>query len=109
MILVALVPLAILNYYWYRSTESSLQQAAESRQVVLTNSDAYRVNQYMNDKVSALIIHSQSTGVFSLQINTAKQDLQRLLNQDGDITQLTLTNSKGISVLAINRKGSVPA
>lgn len=108
MIVVALLPLVVLNYYWYRSTESSLQTAAESSQIILKNSDVYRVNQYMNDKVSALIIHSQSPSVYNLQLATAKQDLQGLLNQDSDITQLTLTNSRGMSVLSLNRKGSLP-
>jgi signal transduction histidine kinase len=108
LLLVALIPMGLLSVYWYRTTQISLRSDAVASQKIQTQSDSYRVDQYMTDKVNALIIHSQATSVQSFIITPATKDLQSLLQQDGDIQHLTLVNQKGIVAINFDRSGSLP-
>lgn len=105
LLLVALVPLVVVTLYWSRASQTSLTQDAEAEQKILTSSAVYRVNQYITDKVNALIIHSQSPSVQSFNVFSARQNMQGLIKQDKDIQTLTLANSNGQVILAMNRKG----
>src|SRR6267154_2900717 len=106
LLMVALIPMGLLSIYWYRTTQISLRSDAVAGQKIQTQSDAYRVDQYMTDKVNALIIHSQATSVQSFIVSPATKDLQSLLQQDGDIQRLTLVNQKGVVAISFNRSGS---
>lgn len=108
LLAVSLVPLALVSVYWYRTTQNNLRSDAESQQQLLAQSDTYRVNQYMTDKVNALIIHSQATSVQALYVPAATKDLTALIQQDSDIEQLSLANQSGKVVVNLDRKGNLP-
>lgn len=109
LLVVSLVPMGLLSVYWYHTTQVSLRSDAEARQKLQTQSDAYRVDQYMTDKVNALIIHSQATSVQTFHIGAATTDLESLIQQDGDIQQLSLTDQKGNVVINLDRSGALPS
>lgn len=109
MLLVSVVPLVLVSLYWYHSSQASLRADAEDYQKLQTQSAAYKVDQYMTDKVNALIIHSQATSVQDFNIPAANQDLISLIQQDNDIQQLMLANQKGVVVISLNRRGPLPA
>jgi two-component system phosphate regulon sensor histidine kinase PhoR len=108
LLLVALLPLGAVNLYWFRSAQSSLRSAAINQQVVLTTSAVYRVNQYMTDKINALIIHSQVPSVQSFDVANANRDLSSLIEQDNDIQTLVLADVGGTVHVAMNRQGPLP-
>ncbi|MEO6761641.1 MAG: ATP-binding protein [Candidatus Saccharimonadales bacterium] len=108
LLVVSLLPLGLVNLYWYRATQSSLRSEAVDHQKILTNSAVYRVNQYMTDKVNALIIHSQTAAVRSLSPTNAHQDLSSLIKQDSDIQTLTLANPDGQVVISMDRNSDLP-
>lgn len=107
LLAVSLVPLGLVSLYWYHTAQVSLQASAEERQKLVTQSDVYLVNQYMTDKVNALIIHSQATSVQDFSQAAATQDLRQLLDQDGDIQQVTLARQDGVVAINLNRSGSL--
>lgn len=102
LLAVSLIPLALINIIWFLSSQDSLKQAAVKQQTLLVKSSADSVNYYINGKIDVAIIHSQSPALQS-DTASAQADLADYLKQDADITQLTLTDSKGVRRIQMDR------
>lgn len=105
LLAVSLLPLGLLDLYWFNLTQNFLKKNAAYTQNFLTYGAVYRVNQFMNDTVNALIIHSQAANIEAFNINGSIVDLTALIKQDNDIQSLILANSSGKVVVAMNRQG----
>lgn len=105
-LVVSLVPLALINYYWFRLNQSTLRNNATSRQTLLTTTAANKVNQFITDKVNLLIIHSQTSSVQSFDLPYANQDFQTLITQDKDLQSVTLVDNAGAEKLSVYSNGS---
>lgn len=106
LLIVSIVPLVIANEIWLLSSQAQLRKDAAFQQELLVKSSADDVNSYINGKVDAAIIHSQSADVQNMQIPEAQAELSAYLKQDGDILQASLVDENGIQRLLVNRSGA---
>lgn len=102
LIAFSILPLGAVNLYWFRESSASLNTQAINQQKLITSNATFRVNQYITDKLNALIIHSQSPSVLGLTSN-ASFDLYNLMQQDGDIVNITLADSNGRVLVNMDR------
>lgn len=96
-----MLPLLSLNFFWTNSQRQALIDASRSRQRLITQNDAASVNDFINQKVRTLIIHSQSPSLQQFNLTKASLEISTLLYQDKDITRAALVNQKGQEVVAL--------
>lgn len=89
-VIISVLPVLILNTYWLRSQQRVLREEAEREQQVRANFAAERTNNFLTNKVSAMILHSQSSAVLSGNKQTASFELLNYSKQDRDIVRLML-------------------
>jgi two-component system phosphate regulon sensor histidine kinase PhoR len=106
---VSLIPLLVVTLYWFRLAQTSLRSAAASQESLLTTGAVTAVDQFLTDKVNLLIIHSQTSNIESFSLAGATKDLTNLTKQDADIEQVTLADSSGKELAAVNQDGSTPS
>lgn len=96
-----IVPLLSLNAFWAYSQRQSLINDTQSRQTLITQSDAERVNDFITEKVRNLIIHSQSPSLQQFNLAKASLEISTLLYQDKDLTRASLVDQNGQEVVAL--------
>jgi two-component system sensor histidine kinase VicK len=101
-----IIPLIVLNLYWTQSQRQVLIKNTQTRQALVTTNDASDVTNFLDDKVRALIIHSQSITLEQANTADAENELKTLLFQDSDITRVALTNRAGQEVVAVAAGGA---
>jgi signal transduction histidine kinase len=106
LLVVSLVPLAVANWIWLLSSQSALKDAAAGHQQLLVKSAADAVGYFIDDKVDAAIIHSQTAGVQNMQLPVAQTELTSYLKQDSDIAQIQLVDSAGQQRILVNSAGA---
>jgi len=101
MMAATLLPLLILNFFWTNSQRQVLLNESKSSQALVTNADADKVTNFINDKVRTLIIHSQSPSLQQFNLSKASLEIGTLLYQDNDIERASLVNQSGQEVVAL--------
>jgi len=96
-----IIPLLSLNIYWTNSQRQSLKEATRSRQTLATHNDANSVNAFLDEKVRALIIHSQSASLQQQNTARASLELSTLLYQDKDLSRVALVDQNGQETVAL--------
>lgn len=98
-----LPPLLTLNIYWTNSERGVLKRETATRQALITQNDATSVNDFLNDKVRNLIIHSQSPSLLQQSSNSSRASLElgTLLYQDKDLTRVSLVDQNGQEQIAL--------
>ncbi len=109
MLMVSLIPLALANAIWLLSSQAELRAAAAAQQKLLVKSSADAVDYFIDDKIDAAIIHSQTAGVQTFQLAEAQIELQAYLKQDADLTQISLVDAQGKQRLLVSRSGTSTA
>ncbi len=94
-VIVSVVPALSLNFFWLFSQQAVLRSQAKQRQVLLTQSAASRVNEFISQKVSAAILHSQTTSVLSGNLQQTRAELDNYAKQDKDLSHIKLLNKDG--------------
>jgi signal transduction histidine kinase len=105
LLIVLLVPLGVANIIWLESSQQKLRIAAADQQELLVKSSADAVTSYLDNKVNAAVIHSQTQAVQSVNLASAQPELQQYLEQDKDLKQVALVDATGIQRLLVNRSG----
>jgi signal transduction histidine kinase len=105
LVLVSLVPLAVANGIWLLSSQATLRGAAANQQELLVKSSADAVSYFIDGKVNAAIIHSQSVAVQSMRLPEAETELSAYMQQDSDLSQVTLVDAGGVQRLAVTSGG----
>lgn len=96
-----LLPLLFLNVFWTNSQRQALINEARSRQTLIAGSDAEQVNDFINNKVRTLIIHSQSPSLQQFNLSKASLEIGTLLYQDKDLMRAALVDQTGQEVVAM--------
>lgn len=104
-VIVSVFPALMLNFYWLFSQQRVLRTQAEQRQVLLTQSAASRVNDFIGQKVSAAILHSQTTSVLSGNLQQTEAELDNYAKQDKDLSHILLTDKDGGIKVNITQAG----
>jgi PAS domain S-box-containing protein len=89
------LPLLSLNFFWSRTGRARLFNMTKSEQVAVTERAADNVNNFVNEKIRSLIIHSQSASVQQFDVPRATLEMSALLYQDKDLLDVSLADSTG--------------
>ncbi len=100
-----MVPLLVANGIWMLSSQAQARKDAASQQELLVKSAAANVDYFINDKVNAAIIYSQTSAIQNMQLPGAQAELSNYLKQDTDLTQVALVDANGTQRLLVNRDG----
>jgi signal transduction histidine kinase len=96
-----IIPLLSLNVFWINSQRRSLLDGTRSRQALIAQTDAEKVNDFITIKLRTLIIHSQSPSLQQFNPAKASLEISTLLYQDSDLTRVAFVNQDGQEVLAL--------
>lgn len=105
-LLVAMLPLIVVQIFWYRAEKNSMLGEAEDHQVILVNNAEESISRFIDDKINLLIIHSQTASIQNLDLVAAKLNVTILQKQDSDIRGVTLLDKSGMAVLSIDQNGN---
>jgi signal transduction histidine kinase len=100
-ILISVTPVIALNTYWLDSQQEVLREQAEQRQLLRTEAAADRADNFMSQKVKALILHSQSTSILRGDVDKARVQLRNYIKQDQNIEKVEWLNDNGGTRLAL--------
>jgi two-component system sensor histidine kinase VicK len=106
-LIVSLVPLFVATIVLVNSGKKLLLNAAVTRQQIVANDTANRVDSYLSSKVSALTLQSEIYSDSNLNESSADQNLAVLMKQDHDLEQVSLLNSSGQQQIVFNQQGEV--
>lgn len=98
-VIISVVPVLLLNTYWLQSQQAVLRQEVEREQQVRANFAAERTNNFLTNKVNAMILHSQSSAVLSNNKQTASFELTNYSKQDQDIVRLMLLDKDEVATV----------
>lgn len=104
-LIISLLPLALVNAYWLRTQQNTLRNAAAHSQVMLTESAAEQVEQFMSTKVNTVILHSQTSSVQEFQLKSAQKEFLAFIQQDKDLERVSLVDIKGQEISAVTKNG----
>ncbi len=99
--IITLVPIAIINVVWLRSSQQQLKQAATRQQSILLSSSALHVNEALDAKVNSIITNSQDANVEALNTTSAGFKLLQFAAQDKDIRRIALVDSAGNELVVV--------
>ena len=94
-LIIAIVPLVIINIFWLRSSQNQLKTAAAERQSILLTSTAKRVNDVLDAKIASVTTQSQEQSIVDLAIEDAKLKILQYVNQNPDVLRVSLVDSVG--------------
>lgn len=104
-LIISLLPLVAINAYWLNSQQNILRNASAERQNLLTKSAAGQVDQFLNEKITTAILHSQTSSVQRLNLAQAQQELRAFIAQDNDIRRVALADINGEELVAVTHEG----
>lgn len=107
-LIISLLPLAAVNAYWLRAEQATLRKTAEQRQSTLTSNAAEKVDQFINTKISTIILHSQTVSAQELRLEEAQKELLAFIYQDSDVERVALVDAQGQEKIAVNKDGNDP-
>lgn len=103
------IPLWALNFFWTTTARQRLRQTAQQHQALIAEKSASNVDAFLNEKIRALIVHSQSNSMQQLNATQAKTELEALMYQDKDLERVSLANKSGRELVALdNQLHSLP-
>jgi len=102
-ILVASIPLIVVNVIWLNSSRNELIKASALNLKTSSADFANLIESYIETKEIGMIIHSQTDSVLSSNIPKATLELQSFMLQDKDIDNLTILDSKGKEIIKVSR------
>lgn len=99
--------LGATDILWIKMVEPILDNRLEESQKQIGLRAAEKVKSYMDAKVRALIIHSQSAAFLTQNQELERVELFALFSQDQDIDKISLINTLGKEQVAITKQGDV--
>lgn len=98
-VFVSVTPVLALNIYWLATQQSVLKNEAMQRQILLTDSAANRTDNFITQKLNALILHSQTASILKGNFEESDVELSQYIKQDQDISSVVLINKQGEPVI----------
>lgn len=102
-VIVATVPLIILNAVWFYSFKNQFIEVKSQEINNISQGTADYIENYFNTKILSIIIHSQTDAIIRGDISAALPEMKNLLLQDEDVREIQLLNKNGREVLHITR------
>lgn len=103
LILTAIIPFTITNWYWYQNTQASARNTAESTLIGTTKAAANKVEDFMKTKLLGFLSHSQGAALLSSNAELIQDDLANFLLQDPDILSLSYVDTTGKELVRVER------
>lgn len=106
-LLVSLVPLFTVNLVVVSRAKSLLLNSAITRQQIVANNTAASVDNYLDNKINALVVQSQIYSASNSNTQTAIQNLAVLIKQNHNLEQVSLLDASGKEQVVFNQQGQV--
>lgn len=108
ILLSLLVPLIVLlvasDILWFREIQPMVESQVTASQQQLSKRGAEKVDDFIQAKIRAMIIHSQTTAFLLQDFDQQEFEIESLFLQDPDIQRLVVTDAKGVEVLDLYRQ-----
>ncbi len=108
LILTAIIPFSITNYYWYQNTLKTTRGTAENTLRDTTNAAANKLDDFLKTKLLGFLSHSQGASLLSGKIDLIQDDLSNFLLQDPDVLSLSYVDNTGRELVKVKRSGLLP-
>lgn len=103
LILTAIIPFSITNWYWYQNTQTTTRSTAEHTLADITNTTADKIDDFLKTKLLGFLSHSQGASLLSGNIALIQDDLSNFLLQDPDVLSLTYVDKNGEELVKVQR------
>lgn len=107
-IIVAILPLVIDNLIWFTITKTQMTNNASTIIKEAANHAAQLTNEFLTNKLTGLIIHSQTEAVRTKNIPNATIELYNYLKQDTDLEDIILVDNNGKEILHVSQNKIYP-
>src|SRR5579863_6879651 len=106
-IFIALSPLFVVTFFLVNTAQSQLLQSAITKQQIIANDLAEKVDSYLANKTNTLVFQSQLYSAKSFSDPSIKHNMAVFINQDKDVDRIALLNTAGQDQTVFNRQGQV--
>lgn len=106
LIVTAIIPFTITNFYWYQNTQTSARNTAENNLRDTTVTAANKVDDFIKTKLLGFLSHSQGAALLSGNAELIQDDLANFLLQDPDVLSLTYADITGKELVRVDRRGA---
>ena len=103
---VSLLPLLAVSIVLVNKGRALLLDAATTRQQTIASSTAFRVDNYLDDRIRALVLQSKLLSPTSLDKEIAYNNFNVLVKQDKNIHEVSLLDPKGVQKLKVDANGA---
>lgn len=103
LILTAIIPFTITNWYWYQNTQITTRSTAEHTLTDITKTASNKIDDFLKTKLLGFLSHSQGASLLSGNVALVQDDLSNFLLQDPDVLSLAYADKNGQELVKVTR------
>lgn len=106
-LLVSLPPLILSTALLTNSAKQQLLHSAINRQQIIAADTSNKVDNYLTNKINAVVLLSQSISAKNLDSQKIRQNMALTIHFDKSISELSLLNSSGKQTIVFDQNGLI--